>query len=127
MTFAGGPLNNFVIQSWVKMVEVLRKDPGSLGLVTAVSGLLTKQGVSILGPEPIQPFLFDSVSRAASTDQATISVEPAAEGRARVAAYTVIHARDGERSVALICDFDERRRTLRPREQELHLHAAVTA
>jgi acetyl-CoA C-acetyltransferase len=113
MTFAGGPLNNFVIQSWVKMVEVLRKDPGSLGLVTAVSGLLTKQGVSILGPEPIQPFLFDSVSRAASTDQATISVEPAAEGRARVAAYTVIHARDGTRRVALICDFDERRRTLR--------------
>ena len=36
MTFGGGPLNNFVIQSWVKMVERLREDQGSRGLVTAV-------------------------------------------------------------------------------------------
>jgi acetyl-CoA C-acetyltransferase len=113
MTFAGGPLNNFVIQSWVKMVETLRIDPGSRGLVTAVSGLMTKQGVSILGPEPDRPFLFDSVTPAARANQATMNVEPAAEGHARVAAYTVIHERDGKRKVALICDFDERRRTLR--------------
>ena len=112
-TFAGGPLNNFVIQSWVKMVETLRIDPGSRGLVTAVSGLMTKQGVSMLGPEPARPFLFDSVTPAARADQATMNVEPSAEGHARVAAYTVIHERDGTRKVALICDFDERRRTLR--------------
>lgn len=113
MTFAGGPLNNFTIQGWVKMVEVLRSDPGSSGLVSAVSGFLTKQGVSILGPEPTRPFLFDSVTARARADQARIDVEPDAEGRARVAAYTVIHARDAASRVALICDFDERRRTLR--------------
>jgi acetyl-CoA C-acetyltransferase len=113
MTFAGGPLNNFTIQSWVKMVQVLRNDPGSTGLVTAVSGLLTKQGVSILGPEPIRSFLFDNVTAASRDDQATMTVEPDAEGRARVEGYTVIHARDGARTVALVCDFDEQRRTLR--------------
>jgi acetyl-CoA C-acetyltransferase len=113
MTFAGGPLNNFTIQSWVKMVQVLRNDPGSLGLVTAVSGLLTKQGVSILGPEPTLPFLFDSVTCAAKDDQITTTVEPDAEGHARVSAYTVTHSRDGVATVALVCDFDERRRTLR--------------
>ena len=113
MTFAGGPLNNFTIQSWVKMVQVLRRDPGSTGLVTAVSGLLTKQGVSILGPEPTSPFLFDDVTEAAKADQVTMMVEPGAEGHARVAGYTVIHARDGASTVALVCDFDERRRTLR--------------
>jgi acetyl-CoA C-acetyltransferase len=113
MTFAGGPLNNFTIQSWVKMVEVLRNDPGTAGLVTAVSGLLTKQGVSILGPEPTRPFLFDSVTAAVKADQITTTVEPDAEGRARVAAYTVIHTRDSVPRVALVCDFHERRRTLR--------------
>ena len=113
MTFAGGPLNNFTIQSWVKMVEVLRNDRGSTGLVTAVSGFLTKQGVSILGSEPTQPFLFDAVTAAAKADQATISVEPGAAGRARVGGYTVSHARDGATTVVLVCDFDERRRTLR--------------
>jgi acetyl-CoA C-acetyltransferase len=113
MTFAGGPLNNFTIQSWVKMVEVLRNDPGSTGLVTAISGFLTKQGVSILACEPTRPFLFDSVTAEARADQATMIVEPGAEGRARVGAYSVIHARDGVTTVALVCDFDERRRTLR--------------
>ena len=112
MTFAGGPLNNFTIQSWAKMVETLRDDPGSMGLVTAVSGLLTKQGVSIFGPEPARPFLFDSVTAATQADQATMIVEPDAEGRARVAGYTVIHAPDGATTVALVCDLDERRRTL---------------
>jgi len=113
MTFGGGPLNNFTIQSWVKMVGVLRNDPGSTGLVTAVSGLLTKQGVSILGSEPSRPFVFDNVTAAARADQTTMRVERDAEGRARVAGYTVSHSRDGVRTVALVCDFDERRRTLR--------------
>lgn len=113
MTFAGGPLNNFTLQSWVKTVETLRRDPGSRGLVTAVSGLLTKQGVSILGREATHPFLFDTVTSAVRAEQARMSVEPDAEGRARVAGYTVIHARDGSRRVALVCDFDEHRRTLR--------------
>jgi acetyl-CoA C-acetyltransferase len=113
MTFAGGPLNNFVIQSWVKMVETLRSDSKSTGLVTAVSGVMTKQGVSILGREPTRPFLFDSVTKATKAELMTMNVEADAEGRARVAAYTVIHARDGTTKVALICDFDECRRTLR--------------
>jgi acetyl-CoA C-acetyltransferase len=113
MTFGGGPLNNFTIQSWVKMVEALRSGEGSTGLVTAVSGLLTKQGVSVLGSEPTRPFLFDSVTAAAKADQATVAVEPDAEGQARVASYTVIPVREGTPKVALLCDFDEHRRTLR--------------
>ncbi|HZQ88298.1 MAG TPA: hypothetical protein VFA83_25845 [Acidimicrobiales bacterium] len=42
MTFGGGPLNNYVLQSTAKMAEVLRADPDALGLVTCVSGMLTK-------------------------------------------------------------------------------------
>ncbi len=50
MTFAGGPLNNFVLQATVKMVEaLLALGPGAHGLVTAVSGMLTKQGFVVLG------------------------------------------------------------------------------
>lgn len=113
MTFGGGPLNNFVIQSWVKMVERLREDPGSRGLVTAVSGLITKQGVSLLGPEPEIPFVHDRVSEQAKSAWKTIRVEPEAEGRATVSTYTVSTARDAASGVALVCDFDESRRTLR--------------
>ncbi|MDX2169389.1 MAG: acetyl-CoA acetyltransferase, partial [Deltaproteobacteria bacterium] len=52
MAFAGGPLNNFVLQALVRMVEVLRADAGSSGLVSAVSGMLTKQGVSLWSTRP---------------------------------------------------------------------------
>jgi len=52
MAFAGGPLNHFVLQGLVKMVEPLRNDAGSLGLVRAVSGILTMQGVSLWSTQP---------------------------------------------------------------------------
>ena len=113
MTFAGGPLNNFVLQAWVKMVERLRAEPGATGLVTAVSGFFTKQGVSLLGPEPSHPFLFDQVTEAVRAEQTPIRIEPRAEGRARVASYTVVHEREAEPRVVLFLDFDQERRTLR--------------
>ncbi|MHA7839976.1 MAG: acetyl-CoA acetyltransferase, partial [bacterium] len=113
MTFGGGPLNNFVLQGWVKMVETLRGDPGSSGLVTAISGLLTKQGVSVLGPEPIRPFLFDDVTREVAERDRPMPVHPEIRGRARVSSYTIGAigaARDG---VALVCDLEDGRRSLR--------------
>ncbi|MBW2243136.1 MAG: acetyl-CoA acetyltransferase, partial [Deltaproteobacteria bacterium] len=58
MTFAGGPLNNFVLQAAVKMAQVLRDDPGSIGMLNAVSGMLTKQGVSLWSTEAGNPFAF---------------------------------------------------------------------
>jgi acetyl-CoA C-acetyltransferase len=115
MTFAGGPLNNFVIQSWVKMVERLREGASGsrIGMVTAVSGFLTKQGVSVLATDPIKPFLFDQVTDRVRADQAAIAVDLDFEGRAQVASYTVDHERDGSMRVILVLDIDVERRTLR--------------
>ena len=46
MAFAGGPLNNFVLQAAVRLAQRLREEPGASGMLNAVSGMLTKQGVS---------------------------------------------------------------------------------
>lgn len=113
MTFGGGPLNNFVVQGWVKMVERLRKDPGSTGLVTAVSGLLTKQGVSVLGAEPRRAFAHVDVSGAVAAVDRPVAVEPNGRGRARVASYTVGLIGAAKNGVALILDLEDGRRTLR--------------
>ncbi|WP_238429059.1 acetyl-CoA acetyltransferase [Frankia nepalensis] len=44
MTFAGGPFNNYAFQSTVAMARLLRESsPGARGLVTCVSGMVTKQ------------------------------------------------------------------------------------
>lgn len=113
MTFGGGPLNNFVLQGWAAMIERLRAEPGTTGLVTAVSGLLTKQGASVLGPEPSRPFLFDHVTEAVAAAHETVKVEPGARGRARVASYTVGRIGAAVDGVALVLDLDDGRRSLR--------------
>lgn len=113
MTFGGGPLNNFVIQGLVKMVERMRETPGSHGLVSAVSGLITKQGVSVFGPEPRDSFVYEQVTEAARAAQATVEVVRDAVGRARVATYTVSASKDAANGVALILDLEDGRRTIR--------------
>jgi acetyl-CoA C-acetyltransferase len=113
MTFAGGPLNNFVLQAVAKMASLLRADPGSHGLVTAVSGILTKQGVSLWsGHAPEAGFAFFDVTQETAREQAPVPLVEAAGGPARVAGYTVLF--EGERAVrtAFICDLDDERRTL---------------
>ena len=52
LAFAGGPLNNYVTHSIATMVEVLRNDPGSLGLVSANGGFLTKHAIGLYSSEP---------------------------------------------------------------------------
>jgi acetyl-CoA C-acetyltransferase len=52
LSFAGGPWNNYVSHSIATMCERLRADPGSLGMVTANGGYLTKHAIGIFSSEP---------------------------------------------------------------------------
>ena len=65
MAFAGGPFNNFVLQSMVPVVRALRAEPASLGMVTTVSGLLTKPGIGVWSgtPDGRPPLLADLADR----------------------------------------------------------------
>ena len=55
MAFAGGPFNNFVLQSMVPVIRRLRAEPGALAVVTTVSGLLTKPGIGVWSATPRRP------------------------------------------------------------------------
>jgi acetyl-CoA C-acetyltransferase len=92
MTFGGGPLNNFVFQATTKMAQLLRANPGETGLVTTVSGLLTKQACGLWSTEPPEKgWAFADV-----TDEVRV-VTPVRElvadyaGEATVAGYTVLY------------------------------------
>ena len=113
MTFAGGPLNNFVLQAMARMTQVLRGDPGSLGLVTAVSGILTKQGVTLWSTAPPSgPFRFEDLSEASARATPTAKFEARLAGPARVVTYTVPY--EGEEPVRglALCEMEDGRRTL---------------
>jgi acetyl-CoA C-acetyltransferase len=113
MTFAGGPLNNFVLQALAKLAVVLRADPGSPGLLTAVSGLLTKQGVSLWSTSPpAAPFGFFDVSAETAQEQAAAELVESAEGPARCAGYTVLFEGERPSRTAFVCDLPDGRRTL---------------
>ncbi|HEX2562623.1 MAG TPA: acetyl-CoA acetyltransferase, partial [Acidimicrobiales bacterium] len=52
MSFAGGPWNNYVTHAIATMAEVLRGDPGAVGLVTANGGYVTKYALALYSTEP---------------------------------------------------------------------------
>jgi acetyl-CoA C-acetyltransferase len=93
MAFAGGPYNNFVYQATAAVVEKVRASPGSLGMVTTVSGLLTKPGIGIWTTEPDgQPPLIADLAAEASAATGTIEAHETLEayqGEASVVTYTV--------------------------------------
>ena len=114
MSFAGGPLNNFVYQSLVKMIEVLRKHPGDVGLVTAVSGMLTKQGVSLWSSaKPAHGFAYADVSGEVRDSTRLCDVIEEARGPAVVATYTVLYDKAGAPARGVIvADLPDGRRTV---------------
>ncbi len=93
MAFAGGPFNNFVLQATVEVARALRAEPGSLGVVTTVSGLLTKPGLGVWSAEPDgqAPLLGDFGAEAERATDTRDVVETLEEytGAATVVTYTV--------------------------------------
>jgi acetyl-CoA C-acetyltransferase len=113
MAFAGGPLNHFTFQALVRLAALLRAERGSAGYLSAVSGILTKQGASLWSGEPgPRPFAFDDVSEATARDTAALPLVEDASGDAIVAAYTVVPERNGPPRTVLLCDLPGGARTL---------------
>jgi acetyl-CoA C-acetyltransferase len=113
MAFAGGPFNSFVLLATAAMARRLRAEPG-LGLVTTVSGLLTKPGLAVWAsaPDGQPPLVADLVADATAATE-TIDVRSSHDGPAVVAAVTatydgfepkeviaVVDTPDGARAIA---------------------------
>jgi acetyl-CoA C-acetyltransferase len=112
MTFAGGPLDNYNFQALAKMVEVLQEQPGTTGIVSCISGMLTKHGMALWSTRPpTDGFRFADVSDATLARTAVRDLAPDHEGPARVDGYTVVHSRAGEpeRAIVVASTHDGRR------------------
>jgi acetyl-CoA C-acetyltransferase len=96
-TFAGGPWNNFVLQATAAMVERLREQKDSKGLVSTLSGLVNKPGLAVYAARPCAAHLLLG-DLADQADRATPRTEVIAgyRGPARIAAYTVTYGPGAE-------------------------------
>jgi acetyl-CoA C-acetyltransferase len=130
MAFAGGPFNNFVLQSMAAMVAAVRHRPEALGVVTTVSGLLTKPGIGVWSgrPDGRPPLLADLAAPAEEATEVVDVVETMEgyRGDATVVTYTVTY--DGlepARTLALCDTEDGRRCVVLSDDAEVARHAVV--
>ena len=62
LTWAGGPLNNYVMHSIAQMAQLLRDNPAQKGLITANGGYLTKHAFGVYSTEaPPKPYQHDDL------------------------------------------------------------------
>ncbi len=134
LTFAGGPLNNYVMHSIATMVGVLREDAGATGICTANGGYVTKHAIGLYSTTPpASGFRHDDVQAEVDAEPTTPSAEDHT-GPGTIEAYTVMHGRDGaELGLVAVATPDGRRAWGNTRDAELmdgmcrteHIGAAV--
>lgn len=99
LPYAGGPGSNYSMHAIATMMDRLRADPASLGLVTALGWYVTKHAVGIYSAAApaapwrgAEPYDDAPVPRAVET---VPTLAHDAAGSARIETYTVMHDRDG--------------------------------
>jgi len=111
LTFGGGPLNDYVMHAIATMIEVLRADPGSKGLVTANGGFLTKHAFGVYSTEPpAGPFRHEDLQEQVDAlPRREVIIDH--EGPATIESYTVMHGREGPEIGHAACLLEDGRRT----------------
>ena len=110
MPYAGGPLNSFVIHSTVKMIQKIRALEARHGLVTGVSGMMTKQSFCVWGKEYQEQFIFDDVTDRAKLDEKPVELSNIAEGEGEIIGYTIIEVSEHSSKAVLYLDDEKKHR-----------------
>jgi acetyl-CoA C-acetyltransferase len=113
LPYHGGPASNYMSHSIATMVDVLRADPGSLGMVSGVGMHMTKHVAGAYSTEPGALRLPDRERIQARLDaHPPTEVVASHDGDGTVAAYSVVHGRDGAPATGvLVCDVADGVRT----------------
>jgi acetyl-CoA C-acetyltransferase len=105
LAFAGGPANNYPTHAIAGMVDACRRDPGSVGMVTALGWYVTKHSIGLYSTTPPD----DGFARVEpARTQAQVDALPgretagAHEGPTTVEATAVVVERDGTPSLAIV-------------------------
>jgi len=103
LTFGGGPLNNYVMHSIARTVELLREKPEGYALVTANGGNLYKHAHGIYsGQPPERDFQKDDVKAEIAALPSRECV-PEHDGAATIESYTVMYENDEPRIGHVSC------------------------
>ena len=128
MTFGGGPLNNATFQALARMVPMLRGAPDTRGLLTFISGIITKHGVSVWSTTPPEHdgFAHADTSEAVAAGTPALDVVGDHRGVATIDAYTVAHDGGAPRYTTIVATTADRTRVV-ARNDDAGLAADMTA
>jgi acetyl-CoA C-acetyltransferase len=103
--FAGGPANDYPTHAIAAMVDACRRDPGSVGMVSALGWYVTKHSIGLYSTIPPRSGF---VRADADRVQAQVDALPrrdtagAYDGRAIIEATAVVYDREGAPAVAIV-------------------------
>ena len=96
LPFFGGPGNSYSMHAIATLVERLRVDPGSFGLVGANGGQMSKYAAGVYSTQPRAFKVCDSRPLQARMDAyPQVPVAYDVDGRATVETYTVVYGKEG--------------------------------
>jgi acetyl-CoA C-acetyltransferase len=105
LPFHGGPGSNYVGHSVACLVERLRADPSAYGMVSGVGMHMTNHIFAVYSASPGELRPTDHAAVQARVDAAPRkAIVNVATGDARLAAYTVVHDRQGPTFGVAVCD-----------------------
>ncbi len=124
MSFAAGPLNNFIFQVTAKLVQLLRQSPDQTGLITSVSGMNTKQACALYSGQPnASGWQFADVTQEVAAATQTCELVADYEGPATIAGYTVLYQGGQAWRAVAVCDLPSGKRTVAYCEQDTVMEA----
>lgn len=96
LTFAGGPLNNYVMHSIARMAELLRASPGTQGFITANGGFLSTHAFGVYSTAPpANGFRYADPQQEIDAAAPPREVLSGHDGDAEVEGYCVVHGKSG--------------------------------
>ena len=110
MPYAGGPLNSFVLHSTVKMIQKIRSLEVSHGLITGVSGMMTKQSFCVWGKEYQEKFIYEDVTEQAKLDERPVELSDITEGEGEIIGYTIVEESENVSKAVLYLDDEKKHR-----------------
>ena len=88
MPFAGGPLNSYVLHSSVEMIKKIRANEINYGLVTGVSGMMTKQSFCVWGNKYKERFFHSDVTKKVISKESPFNLSSKLHGDGKIIGYT---------------------------------------
>ena len=112
MSFAGGPLNHYVLSSTTQLIDKLRENSNKVGLITGVSGLMTKQSYALWSDKYFDNFSYVDVTSKAKEFDKPLSLSNKKSGTATIVGYTILLDENKNKKAVIYAELNDKKRLI---------------